>query len=120
MIKKVTLLCGLLMTASSILIAQTQQGFVRTLGRPDKPSVALEGVTVRAEGVHNAVLSGKDGRFQMPMNDKRNGDSYFLQQVQKKDYELADQSVVGRKYAYSDRVPLTVVMVSNCKLTSSG
>lgn len=116
MIKKTTLLCSLMVAASSILFSQTQQGHVRTLERPDKAGVALEGVTVWVQGEHNAVVSGKDGRFQMPMTGKRNGDSYALQQVQKNGYELADQSTVGRRYAYSDRVPLTIVMVSTAQL----
>ncbi len=116
MIKKTTFLCGLLLAATSILSAQTQQGYVRTLERPDNVSVALEGVTVQVRGGHNAVVSGQDGLFRLPMDGKRNGDSYTLQQVQKKGFELADQGTLGRRYAYSDKVPLTVVMVSTRQL----
>ena len=38
-------------------LAQTQKGFVKTLGRPNQKGVALSGVTVRVKGAHNAVLS---------------------------------------------------------------
>ena len=116
MIKKTTFLCGFLLAATSILSAQTQQGYVRTLERPDNVSVALEGVTVQVRGGHNAVVSGQDGLFRLPMDGKRDGDSYTLQQVQKNGFELADQGTLGRRYAYSDKVPLTVVMVSTRQL----
>ena len=114
--KKFAFLCGLLLAATSILSAQTQQGYVRTLERPDNVSVALEGVTVQVRGGHNAVVSGQDGLFRLPMDGKRDGDSYTLQQVQKNGFELADQGTLGRRYAYSDKVPLTVVMVSTRQL----
>ena len=63
--------------------AQTQQGYVKTLGRPDKKGVALSGVTVRVKGGHNAVQSQHDGTFSMLLTGKKNGDGYQLQQVQK-------------------------------------
>ena len=47
--------------------AQTQQGYVKTLGRPNQKGVALSGVSVRVKGGHNAVLSGHDGTFAMAM-----------------------------------------------------
>lgn len=106
----------LLTASNTILIAQTQQGYIRTLERPEMASVALGGVTVQMHGDHNAVVSSSDGLFRLPMIGKRPGESYMLQQVQKNGYELADQSVIGRQYAYSDYVPLTVVMVSSSQL----
>lgn len=39
------------------LQAQTQQGYVKTLGRPNQKGVALSGVSIRFRGEHNAVLS---------------------------------------------------------------
>ena len=101
-----------LLTLSIGLIAQTQQGYVKTLGRPNQQGRALGGVSIRVKGGHNAVLSGQDGRFEMPMPGKKAGESYALQQVQKSGYELKDKGVVGRSYAYSDKVPLTLVMLS--------
>lgn len=92
--------------------AQTQQGFVKTLGRPNQKGVALSGVSVRVQGAHNAILSKNDGRFSMLIQ----GDSYALQQVQKSGYELNETGIIGRKYAYSSTVPLTIVMTSKKQL----
>ena len=97
-------------------LAQTQYGFVKTLGRPDKMGEALSGVSVRVKGGHNAVLSKNDGTFSMLMTGKKVGDSYSLQQVQKTGYELNEMGVIGRQYAFSDKVPLTIVMVSISQL----
>lgn len=99
-----------------ILQAQTQQGYVKTLGRPNQKGVALSGVTVRVKGGHNAVLSDQHGSFSMSMPGKKNGDIYQLQQVQKQGYELNEQSIIGRSYAFSDKVALTITMVNNRQL----
>lgn len=110
---------ALILLLSSIVfpaLAQTQQGFVKTLGRPDKKGVALSGVSVRLKGGHNAVLSKDDGTFSMMMTGKKVGDAYSLQQVQKAGYELNEVGVIGRQYAFSDKVPLTIVMVSTSQL----
>lgn len=96
--------------------AQVQQGFVRTLERPDHPSQSLSGVTIRVRGGHNAVVSGGDGRFSVTMMGKRNGDAYVLQQVQKQGYEVNETGFIGRQLAFSDRVPLTIVMVNTAQL----
>ena len=109
----------LILLLSSIVfpaLAQIQQGFVKTLGRPDKKGVALSGVSVRLKGGHNAVLSKDDGTFSMMMTGKKVGDAYSLQQVQKAGYELNEVGVIGRQYAFSDKVPLTIVMVSTSQL----
>ncbi len=96
-----------------IMQAQTQQGYVKTLGRPNQKGVALSGVTIRVKGGHNAVLSNHQGVFSMPMPHKKNGDTYQLQQVQKQGYELNEQDVIGRPYAFSDKIPLTITMVNS-------
>lgn len=103
-------------TSFVVAFAQTQQGYVKTLGRPDKKGEALSGVSVRVKGGHNAVLSKTDGTFSVLMSGKKNGDAYSLQQVQKSGYELNEQGVIGRQYAFSDRIPLTIVMVSTAQL----
>ena len=103
-------------TSCVFAFPQTQQGYVKTLGRPDKKGVALSGVSVRVKGEHNAVLSKSDGTFFVQMSGKKNGDAYALQQVQKSGYELNEQGVIGRQYAFSDKVPLTIVMVSTAQL----
>ena len=68
--------------------AQTQQGYVKTLGRPNQQGRALSGVSIRVKGGHNAVLSGQDGKFEMPLPGKKVGDAFSLQQVQKQGYEF--------------------------------
>lgn len=91
--------------------SQTQEGYVKTLGRPNKKGMALSGVSIKVKGEHNPVLSKTDGTFSMLLTNKKNGDSYSLQEVRKNGYELNEAGVIGRQYAYSDKVPLTIVMV---------
>ena len=107
-------ICALLLPLAAS--AQTQQGYVRTLGRPDAKGVALSGVAVRVKGEHNAVLSGADGSFAIALPRKKNGEAYVLQQVRKAGYELNEKGVLGRQFAFSDKVPLTLVMVSTSQL----
>ena len=64
--KKILLLTTCLLIAI-MTMAQTQQGYVKTLGRPNKPGKPLPDVTIRMRGVVNAVLSGQDGRFSVAM-----------------------------------------------------
>ena len=109
-----TFLFGAMLCTS--VYAQTQQGYVKTLGRPNQKGVALSGVSVRVKGGHNAVLSNTQGIFSMSMTGKKSGDAYALQQVQKSGYELKEQGVIGRQYAFSEKAPLTIVMVSSKQL----
>lgn len=114
--KTKVLLYILLFSSVQSLFAQTQQGYVKTIGRPEKKGEALGGVAVRVKGEHNSVISEDDGTFSMPMANKKNGDSYTLQQVQKNGYELNENDIIGRPLAFSDKVPLTIVMVSSEQL----
>lgn len=88
--------------------SQTQQGFVKSLGRPNQKGQALSGVTIRVKGGHNAVLSKTDGKFGLQIQ----GETYALQQVQKLGYDLRDADMLGRQYAFSRTIPLTIVMMS--------
>ena len=115
MMKKLILLTLCICTALS-LAAQSQPGYVKTIGKPGKKGVGLGGVTVRAKGGHNAVLSNADGTFSIPMPDKKNGQAYALQQVQKKGYELNEKGVIGRNYTFSPSISLPLVMVSSAQL----
>ena len=98
--------------------SQTQQGFVRTLGRPNHKGEALEGVIVRVKGEHNPILSNEEGTFSMLLPGMKNGEAYSLQQVQKTGYELNESDFIGRQFAFSDKIPLTIVMVSTAQLQS--
>lgn len=96
--------------------AQTQHGYVKTLGRPGRAGIPLGGVTVRVKGEHNAALSHDDGTFSFVLAGRKNGDAYVLQQVRKQGYELNNQGVIGIQYAFSDKVPLILVMVNTAQL----
>ncbi|MBQ3363731.1 MAG: tetratricopeptide repeat protein [Muribaculaceae bacterium] len=114
--KQLALLLILLMSLDATLMAQVQPGYVKTIGKPGKNGEALGGVTVRAKGGHNAVLSKPDGTFSMPMPGKQEGQTYALLQVQKKGYELNEKGVIGRNYTFSSSIPLHIVMVSTAQL----
>ena len=107
---------GVALCGAILLHAQTQQGYVKTLGRPNQKGQALSGVTIRVKGGHNAVLSSVDGTFALTLTGKKLGESYQLQQVQKQGYELCEQGVIGRSYAYSDQVALAITMVNSRQL----
>lgn len=113
--KKILLFLVLTMAIQSFY-AQTQQGYVKTLGRPEKRGEPIGGVTVRVRGSHNYVVSESDGTFSMLMPEKKNGDAYSLQQVLKDGFELNENDMIGRQLAFSDKVPLTIVMVSSEQL----
>jgi len=93
-------------------ISQTQMGFVKTAGSYNKKGKHLSGVTIRAKGGHNAVLSKADGTFGIQIQGKE----YALQLIQKQGYELKDINMIGRRYAYSQTVPLSIVMISTKQL----
>ena len=98
------------------LQAQTQQGYVKTLGRPNKPGVPLANVTIRFRGLVNQVLTDKDGNFAVILQGKKEGDAIILQSVRKNGYELKDRELVGRSLVFSSRVPLEIVMVNSAEL----
>lgn len=104
--------CLITLTASAI----TQQGFVRTITRPNHPSERLEGVMIRIRGGHNTILSTPAGDFSIIMQSLRNGDPYVLSAVMKSGYQLADQDMIGRQQSGSDRVPLELTMISSAQL----
>ena len=87
-------------------LAQTQQGYVRTIGRPDQPGSSLEGVVIQAQGMVNAVVSDSTGRFSISIPGKKDGDPIALLSIRKKGYELKDKELKGRNLVCSSRVPL--------------
>lgn len=96
--------------------SQTQMGYVKTLGRPDKKGVSLSGVSIKVKGEHNPVLSKSDGTFSILYVGKQEGDAYSLQEVLKRGYELNEPEIIGRSFAFSKRVRQTIVMVSSAQL----
>ena len=110
------LVVALVVLNHSNLWAQTQQGFVKTIGRPNKPGVALSGVTIRMQGAVNAVVSTAGGEFQLRAESKNDGDPLVLMSVQKSGYELKDKNLIGRQLVFSSRVPIEILMVDKKQL----
>ena len=99
--------------------AQTQQGFVRTMGTVDRHGTSLPGATIKIAGGHNSAVSDKDGKFGVPMPGMKDGEAYHLLNVVKSGYEFADKEFVGRTFAFSQKVPLEIVMVSMRELAET-
>lgn len=93
-------------------LAQSQQGRVKTIGRPNRPGVPLEGVTVRVSGNVNAVLTKSDGTFSFPIQNQ----SFKFSRISKKGYELADRDFIRDNYIYSPNSPIVVAMISKADL----
>lgn len=102
------------MTAS----AQSQQGFVKTLGRPNKPGVPLENVTIQMVGMVNHVISSTNGEFHLSAYNKKDGDPIKLLKVRKNGYELRDKDLIGREMVFSSRVPIYITMVDTHQLAA--
>ena len=99
-----------------VVSAQTQQGFVKTIGRPDKPGVALENVTIQMVGMVNPVISSATGEFYLSAYNKKDGDAIKLLRVQKNGYELKDRDMIGRSLVFSSHVPIYITMVDSRQL----
>ena len=97
-------------------MAQVQKGYVKSLGRPGVMGAALQGVSIRVRGVHNAVVSAQTGTFSIAMTGKKAGDAYALQSVKKAGYELIEAGMIGRNYAFSPSVTMQIVMVNSSQL----
>ncbi len=115
--KKLFLLFACLFCATLFTWAQ-QQGVVRTLERPSKPSEGISGVTINVLEYPNAIVSKKGGKFSFTIEGKRAGDSFTISRVQKKGYSLVDKQLKGRRFAYSPSVPVEIVMVADAQLES--
>lgn len=96
--------------------AQTQQGFVKTIGRPGKPGVPLENVTIQMVGMVNATTSSTTGEFKLSAYNKKDGDAIKLLRVQKNGYELKDKDIIGRSLVFSTHVPIYIAMVDSRQL----
>lgn len=101
-----------------LAIAQTQLGYVKTLGRPGKPGVPLSGVTVRFKGAVNAVVTSNDGMFYINMPGKKDGDAIALSSVRKNGYELRDAGMIGRNLVFSTKTNVEIVLVNKQQLAT--
>jgi len=96
--------------------AQSQQGYVKTIGRPGKPGVPLENVTIQMAGMVNPVLSSSNGEFHLSAYNKKDGDAIKLLKVRKNGYELKDKELIGRSLVFSSHVPIYITMVDTRQL----
>ena len=94
----------------------TQEGFVKTIARKNKPGAPVEGTIIRVRGSHNAVESRKDGEFSILMASLQNGDPYSIASIYKSGYEPAEQELIGRKLPCSNVVPLEILLVNSAAL----
>ena len=100
----------LFIAASLFVTAQTSQsGYVKTKGRMDSngkliPGTRISGAAITLTGGHSTV-SGADGSFTLTIPDKK----YYLKNVQKKDYVLADPEMLSKQYHFSAN-PLVITM----------
>lgn len=95
---------------------QRQQGYVKTIGRPGKPGVPLENVTIQMVGMVNPVVSSATGEFYLSAYNKKDGDAIKLLRVQKNGYELKDKDMIGRSLVFSSHVPIYITMVDTQQL----
>ena len=113
----------LLLTIISVIIGMgadlnaqtiTQEGYVRTVGRPDnKKGVRLPKVIIRVKGMHNAVITDANGHFSIPFNNAKEGiDGYYITDVRLRGYEINEKEIIGRKFVVTSAVPHEIVMVS--------
>lgn len=99
-----------------VVAAQTQQGFVKSIGRPDKPGEPLENVTIQMVGMANATTSSATGEFHLSAYNKKDGDPIKLLKVRKNGYELKDKDLLGRPMVFSSHVPIFITMVDTIQL----
>ena len=92
--------------------AQIQKVYVKTIGRPNSPGVALGGVTVRISGNVNTVVTNQQGTFSFPLKEQR----FKFSRVDKKGYELADLDLLHSFFGYSPQTPVTIAMISREEL----
>lgn len=98
--------------------AQTQQGFVKTIGRPGKPGTPIENVTIQMVGMVNPVTSSSTGEFHLSAFNKKDGDPIKLLRVLKNGYELRDKDLLNREMVFSSRVPIYITMVDTHQLAA--
>lgn len=109
--KIIIIILALLAFAATLSFAQTQQGYVKTIGRPDKPGVVLGDVVVQAKGMFNPVTSDNSGAFSITVPGKNDGDPILFLRIQKNGFELKDKDFIGRQHVCSSRVPIVIQMV---------
>ena len=114
--KRLFLIVFLLATSVSAVIAQTQQGYVKTRGRlaangTTIPGTRLSGATITFKG-NRTVISGGNGVFTFAVPSK----TFCITNVQKNGYQLYDQDLLGKAHKYSANDLLVVMDTPDNKL----
>lgn len=109
-IVKVLILFSLMITSSN-LVAQTQQGMVKTRGKLDSNGKVIKGYGVAdalvRTGSGNTMRSRTDGYFSFAVKEW-----YTIEMVTKKGFALSDPDILGRKQLYQNNIPLYIVVES--------
>lgn len=113
--QKILIVACVLLVATTVF-SQTQQGFVKTIGRPGKPGVPLENATIQMVGMVNPAISSATGEFKLSAYNKKDGDAIKLLKVRKNGYELKDRDLIGRSLVFSSHVPIYITMVDTRQL----
>lgn len=92
------------------ITAQTQQGYVRTITRFNRPSIGLDSVLLKFKD-RPRVKSHSKGKFSIDLPGYKEGQGYVLENVVKAGYELKNIGDL-KEYGYSTSVPLTIDMYS--------
>lgn len=98
---KKLLLLTLCVAMATMMLAQTQKGYVKTKGRLGNdgqviPGEPLSEVTIKVKD-RNAVMSDKRGDFSFPMPDE----TFYLESVTKSGYVMIDPDLLSKQYSYS-------------------
>ena len=94
---------------ATTLVAQTQQGYVKTKGRLVNgkviPGQGLSGAVVSMKGRSSILVDQHDGRFSFPVVTK----SFVISDVSKQGYQLVDADVLQKTYQYAPE-PIYIIM----------
>ena len=98
---KKLLLLTVCVAMATMMMAQTQKGYVKTKGRLSNDGQVIPGeplgeVTIKVKD-RNAVMSDKRGDFSFPMPDE----TYYLESVTKSGYVMIDPELLSKQYSYS-------------------
>lgn len=97
--------------------AQKQKGQIVESSVTSGARHGLEGVKVSVRGTTNSYITDSKGYFMMSMHSyNKAGMPYYITEISKKGFELADPSVLGRPLAYSPKELLKVSLLSSKQL----
>lgn len=105
----------LLLCITVLTMAQTQRGYVRTIGRSNNPGRPVSGVSIKVDGPYSMVLSGEDGLYVLSLSGLKIGDAFRFASVKKNGYDLLDQYTIGRDYSLSSKVAVEIVLVNRAE-----